>query len=609
MSSLTAAEPRFPAVIDLSELDGEYGFVLEGIDQRDYAGRAVHGAVDVNGDGVDDILIGAHKAETGRGIASGEVYVVFGRPDIGTDGKFELASLDGQNGFILSGYGDESFTGTSVGSGDFNGDGWSDIFIGASNREPNGTAYVVFGRPNLGEEGRITLAGLDGKEGFVINGIDSEDAAGIVVGAADVNGDGIDDMIVTAPAADVRGKTDAGEAYVVFGKQEPFAPVFSLASLLPAQGGDGTEGCVFQGANAYDTVGTAGGAAGDINADGIEDFIIGTSFADPAGKDRAGESFVIFGNANLCPGGVVQLLSLNGNGFAIEGVDPVDFSGRSVSTSGDVNSDGIDDFMIGADGADPDGLEMAGESYVIFGHEAIGSEGIFDLLSLDGSNGFIVGGQEAFDRLGMAVSGAGDINEDGTEDFVLGATGAAPNGEVEAGRAYVVFGGVSIGIGGRLDLTLLDGSNGFVLNGVEQLDQTGLAVAEAGDVNGDGVDDVIIGSLANPDGVLDAGAAYVIFGRVADGDEDGIPDGSDNCTLLPNADQRDTNGDGFGNVCDPDLDDNGIVNFMDLGVLKRVFLTRDPHADFDGNGVVDFQDLATMKAFFLKPPGPSGLAQ
>ena len=98
-------------------------------------------------------------------------------------------------------------------------------------------------------------------------------------------------------------------------------------------------------------------------------------------------------------------------------------------------------------------------------------------------------------------------------------------------------------------------------------------------------------------------------GLSADGDTDGVPDVTDNCLLLPNADQRDSNGDGYGNICDPDLNDSSIVNFPDLGLFKQAIITNDPDADFDGDGVVNSVDLTTMQTFFFEPPGPSGLAQ
>jgi len=94
----------------------------------------------------------------------------------------------------------------------------------------------------------------------------------------------------------------------------------------------------------------------------------------------------------------------------------------------------------------------------------------------------------------------------------------------------------------------------------------------------------------------------------ADTDGDGITNESDNCTLVANADQRDTNGDGYGNICDPDLDNDGDVDFFDVALMRDVFLSADPDADLDGDNFVGFLDLNIMKTSFLGTPGPSGLA-
>ncbi|MEO1573752.1 MAG: thrombospondin type 3 repeat-containing protein, partial [Pseudomonadota bacterium] len=94
----------------------------------------------------------------------------------------------------------------------------------------------------------------------------------------------------------------------------------------------------------------------------------------------------------------------------------------------------------------------------------------------------------------------------------------------------------------------------------------------------------------------------------ADSDGDGVADDADNCTLIPNADQRDTNGDGFGNACDADLNNDGIVNVVDLGLLRSVFFTSDADADLNGDGVVNVVDLGIMRSGFFAPPGPSGVA-
>lgn len=116
--------------------------------------------------------------------------------------------------------------------------------------------------------------------------------------------------------------------------------------------------------------------------------------------------------------------------------------------------------------------------------------------------------------------------------------------------------------------------------------------------------DVFGGAMFDATTLTSAEATLAVVG---DTDGDGILDSDDNCTLAANADQRDTNGDGYGNACDPDLDDNGIVNFLDIGLLRSVFFTTDADADFNGDGTVSFIDLGIAKALMFHAPGPRGL--
>ena len=487
-----------PTAIDLFELNGNNGFILRS-NNYDDAGYSVSGVGDVNGDGFDDVIIGAPGAD----FEAGKSYVVFGGNSFAP--SLELNSLDGNNGFVLNGINGLDDSGKSVsGAGDINGDGFDDIIIGAPFADPKGRigageSYVVFGGNSFAPS--LELNSLDGNNGFVLNGIDENDTSGLSVSrTGDVNGDGFADIIISAQGGDPNGNSDAGESYVVFGRNS-FAPSLELNSL------DGSNGFVLNGIDPNDLSGTSVSGAGDVNGDGFDDIIIGAQSGDPNGNMSAGESYVVFGGNSFAPS--LELNALNGsNGFILNGLEVQDFSGLSVSSAGDVNGDGFADIIIGAPSADPD-IEpnggplrlRGGESYVVFGRNSFAP--VLELDNLDGSNGFVLNGIDQYDNSGRSVSGAGDINGDGFDDIIIGAPDADPNGNTRAGESYVVFGGNSFAA--SLELNTLNGNNGFALNGINIQDFAGYSVSSAGDVNNDGFDDVIIGSFGSQE-------SYILFG-------------------------------------------------------------------------------------------------
>ncbi len=122
---------------------------------------------------------------------------------------------------------------------------------------------------------------------------------------------------------------------------------------------------------------------------------------------------------------------------------------------------------------------------------------------------------------------------------------------------------------------------------------------------------LLSGSVAQGTVGQSSSAGYVMlsgFHSLPDSDSDAIKNFMDNCTEVNNTSQRDTNGDGYGNICDPDLDDSGAVNFADLNIMKSRFFTADADADLNGDGAVNFGDLTILKSMFFQPPGPSGVA-
>ena len=203
----------------------------------------------------------------------------------------------------------------------------------------------------------------------------------------------------------------------------------------------------------------------------------------------------------------IELANLNGTtGFKLSGVAAYDLSGFSVSAAGDINGDGMADLIIGAHRADPNGSD-SGASYVVFGKDTA-TAGDFpanlELSTLDGTTGFKLSGVAADDYSGHSVSAAGDINGDGIADLIIGAYGADPNG-TDSGASYVVFGKDTATAGNfpaNLDLSTLNGTTGFKLSGVAADDRSGFSVSAAGDINGDGVADLIIGAVRRPERCL-----------------------------------------------------------------------------------------------------------
>lgn len=360
-----------------------------------------------------------------------------------------VTALGGDNGFQITGPAGVALGRTVSEAGDINADGIDDFLVGAPG-PPFGTnpafMYVVFGTTS-GFANSLHVSSLNGLNGFTISSpvFDGLGFVGTAVG--DVNGDSIDDILLGTQFADTNG-TDSGAAYVIYGKTSAFASTMALSSL------NGSNGFTIVGASASQNLGNSASAAGDVNGDGRNDFII--------------SRYVIFGRSDFPATFNVQQIDGN-NGFSVSG---------SAYTAGDVNGDGFDDVLVGA---------------TVF----YGSSQAFPAVV----NSSTLGNLRTFSISGASASGrsVGDFNNDGFDDIILPAS--VPD------VAYVVFG--EAGRTGALNVSTLNGSNGVLINGLTSGQAQGTLVSEAGDFNDDGFDDAFI-TLGNP---TTSTGGYIIFGK------------------------------------------------------------------------------------------------
>jgi len=395
---------------------------------------------------------------------------------------------------------------SSLAAGDFNGDGVDDLLIGApsgdgpdESREEGGEAYLVFGSRGLG--GGIDL--VPEQVGLIVYGALPGDELGFAVAGGDLNGDGIDDVVVSAPASNglPNIRTDLGEVYIIFGSP-------SLGGVVDTANSE--QDVTVIAAEGFARLGTSL-AIGDVNGDGTDDLVAGAPFAGreegtPPGGPRTtlGEVYVVFGSPSLPPGISVARSEQD---FTMSGSRELDTFGGRVVTA-DVNGDGIADIIASARGDDgpDDSRADVGAGYVFFGGDGLsGKRGVEEA-----SVAIFAADEEDF--LGDAVA-SGDIDGDGIADIVLASRfGDGPaNRRNLAGEVYVILGSPSL----PDVIDLASDEPGAVVYGVDGADRMAASLATA-DLDGDGADELIMG-VPFGGGLEDArersGEVYVLAGR------------------------------------------------------------------------------------------------
>lgn len=420
-----------PAITAAAQIVGGEFQTLDSIDGTaagDEFGAAVAGVGDVDNDGFGDYIVGAPTADPGGLIDAGSAFVYSGATGL------LIYQLDGAS------IGDQ-FGASVDGMGDLNNDGHADFIVGAPLADANGfsdsgTAFVY--------------SGMDGAEMFHFDGLSAFDQFGYDVGnAGDVNLDGVNDIVIGVPYADPNATLDAGSAYVLDGSNQ---------NLLFLVKGD----------KANDHLGKAVAGAGDVDADGFADVIVGAPQSDPGGRVDAGSALVVSGQT-------AQLID------KFQGPTAFDELGTDVDGLGDINGDGYGDLIVGVPFADPSAITDSGSAFVISGKDST------LLVQLTGNF--------QNDQIGTTVCRIDDMNFDGVSEMLIGAPNSSPNG-FSSGSA-TLFSGVDAELLQRFD-------------GEADFDDFGAAICSAGDINQDGSGDIIIGApLADPSGQSTAGRIYL----------------------------------------------------------------------------------------------------
>jgi hypothetical protein len=459
-------------------IDG-YGYSFTGEGMFNLAGLHVYSIGDINNDSYDDFIIGASQYGSSPVVwGFGKAYLFLGRPTLQWTDPL-LPEVD--TSFI--GEGTSDTLGRWIADlGDVNGDGFDDFAISAVGYGNwKGKTYVFFGgsATSWDVETSVTQANAS----FIGEAVDDHSGHGIY-GVGDVNNDGYNDLLISGEWND-EGGPDAGQVYLIFGRP---THRWTKDTQLPT-----AVNASFIGNSTIQWLGFDAGSIGGINNDGYDDFAIGAVKNTTATVRHV---FIVLGR-QTSSWQMDQPISTSNATLSFE-----EWSGPSndwISCVEDVNADGFDDFLIGAYMDDTGGTD-AGRSFLYFGRPSIQPHSFYQAnVSFTG---------EIPDNwAGLSVAGAGDVNNDGYPDFLIG--GVNLFDEQNEGRVYLFFGRSNSKW--QPTLTLSDANHTFT--GENPGDSFGAHVAGVGDVNNDGFSDIAIGAVHYPVDSIIPGRAYLLLGN------------------------------------------------------------------------------------------------